>query len=270
MTKRILLTGSTDGIGRLAAARLAAQGHTVCLHGRSQAKLEALQQELLQHNPEAQLHTVCADLSDLTALPALAQAVAVCMPALDVIINNAGVYVSPSRFTPQGLDVRMAVNFLAPVALTRALLPQLRQGQAPLVINLSSAAQSEVSLEVLKGSAEVVEGTAYAQSKLAFTMWTFHAAQIHPEVDWIAVNPGSLLNTRMVQEAFGTHWSPPEKGADLLVKLANWPRPEELNGQYFDNDKGQLGRAHADAYDAGKISALMETTDALLQAHLDA
>ena len=84
------------------------------------------------------------------------------------------------------------------------------------------------------------------------------------EVSVIPVNPGSLLNTKMVQEAFGNHWDSADKGAKILRDLAVSDSFENMSGKYFDNDKGDFGRAHPDAYDSGKINSLIYLTNKLL------
>ena len=76
----------------------------------------------------------------------------------------------------------------------------------------------------------------------------------------IAVNPGSLLNTNMVREAYGQSWAPAEKGADILFDLALNEKHRSMSGQYFDNDSGRYAKAHADAYDSPAIEKLLRVT----------
>ena len=128
--------------------------------------------------------------------------------SLDVLINNAGVFYSQVPLNKQGYDLRYVVNYLAPFVLTEELIPLLEKGTDPRVINLSSAAQSSVSFDVLAGKANTPINAAYAQSKLALTMWSFHLATQVKDVTVIAVNPGSLLNTKMAKEAYGHYWAP--------------------------------------------------------------
>ena len=93
------------------------------------------------------------------------------MPKLDILINNAGIYKSPTDKTKAGLDIRMAVNYFAPVVLTDNIVSVLDRGTNARSINLSSAAQSTVQKDVLTGDATVNASESYAQSKLALTMW---------------------------------------------------------------------------------------------------
>jgi NAD(P)-dependent dehydrogenase (short-subunit alcohol dehydrogenase family) len=183
---------------------------------------------------------------------------------IDVLINNAGVFKSSIPSNQDGLDLRFSVNYFAPYLLTNGLLPILKNSDSPRVINLSSAAQSTVSIEALKGKEAISSQGAYAQSKLALTMWSFAFAKANPEITTIAVNPGSLLNTNMVKEAYGQFWSSADKGADILYELAVSEKHTESNGKYLDNDKGAFSNAHSDAYNQEQINQLIAETNKIL------
>lgn len=268
MSKVIFITGSTDGIGKLAAIQLAQAGHQVYLHGRNAQKLEALIQEIKTLSGNDKINGWLADFADLKAVDMMAKQIKDTLPQLDVLINNAGVFKSPKLKNADGLELRYVVNYLAPYVLTKALLPLLQKGPTARIINLSSAAQIPVDYEVFKGKATASIQNAYAQSKLALTMWSFYLAQQLSNVSVIAVNPGSLLNTNMVKEGFGYHWSSAEKGANILYDLAVSTAYDGITGRYFDNDKGaekgSFGKAHPDAYKADARAKLVQTTEQLL------
>ncbi|MFV9551090.1 hypothetical protein ACNG5D_08145 [Algibacter sp. PT7-4] len=97
----------------------------------------------------------------------------------------------------------------------------------------------------------------YAQSKLALTMWSFHFAKQHKEIISIAINLGSLLNTKMANEAYGQHWSPAEKGVNVIHDLTMSERHINQSGTYFDNDKAMYANAHPDAYDDNTVKLLL-------------
>ncbi|MCT4580337.1 MAG: SDR family NAD(P)-dependent oxidoreductase [Flavobacteriales bacterium] len=259
--KSILITGSTDGIGKLAALKLAKEGHQIYLHGRNKDKLETVIQEIKTQSNNDKINGFVADLSDLETVKEFAKSINE-IPQLDVLINNAGVFKSNIDRT---VDIRLTVNYLSPVLLTNSLIELLQKTKSTRVINLSSAAQVSVSLAALKGHESLSTNEAYAQSKLALTMWTFAMAKKYPAIQFIAVNPGSLLNTNMVKEAYGHHWSPADKGADILVDLAINPKHQNQSGVYFDNDQGVFGKAHTDAYDNFKIQELIAVTAKILK-----
>lgn len=149
MHKTILITGSTDGIGLETAKMLVSQGHHVLIHGRNPVKLADVESTLSALSGEGRVESYLADLSRLSDVEALAKSVAERHDQLDVLINNAGVFKTLEPITPEGLDVRFAVNTIVPYLLTQRLLPLL--GSDGRVINLSSAAQSPVNPEALAG-----------------------------------------------------------------------------------------------------------------------
>ena len=268
MKKSILITGSTDGIGKLAAAQLAAEGHKICLHGRKPEKLVKVISEIKEHTGSENIDGFVADFSDLDAVNKMAATVLGKAIKIDVLINNAGVFKSPVKRTRGGFDIRFTVNYLAPYLLTKILVPVLAKENGARVINLSSAAQAPVDLHALTGKGQLPTQESYAQSKLALTMWSFHLAKAEPDIAVIALNPGSLLNTNMVREGYGRYWSPAAKGGNIICELAIAEEYDGVSGKYFDNDKGTakgaFGRAHEDAYDLAKIERLIEVTDSIL------
>lgn len=268
MNKYILITGSTDGIGFDAAKVLAQHGHNLYIHGRSQNKLDKARDVLLKLGA-ASVTCYLADFTDMHSVAQLAEQIMQDNKPLDVLVNNAGVF--QAEHTGQ-YDIRFLVNYLAPYLLTNKLLPVLDKAQHPLVINLSSAAQAAVSRNALLGNKQITANQAYAQSKLALTMWTRYLAILHDNLTVIAVNPGSLLNTKMVHEAYNQVWSEVSKGSSLIVDLIEDPIYLEHSGEYFDNDlgdaRGDFNDPHQDAFDGNKIKALIETTDQILANYL--
>ncbi|WP_417610984.1 SDR family NAD(P)-dependent oxidoreductase [Owenweeksia hongkongensis] len=263
--KTILITGSTDGVGKLTATKLAKDGHQIILHGRNPEKLKNTIAEIKEKSGNDKVSGFLANLSDFDSISKMITAISNEFSSIDILINNAGVLKSNAQQNQDGLDMRFAVNYYAPYLLTNGLLPILKKSDSPRIINLSSAAQSAVSMEALKGEEPLSEQAAYAQSKLALTMWSFAFAEAHPDIVTIAVNPGSLLNTKMVKEAYGQHWSPADKGADILVELALSEKHATSNGKYFDNDNGAFADAHQDAYSPEKTNQLISETNKILK-----
>ena len=262
MTKKILLTGSTDGIGLETARMLAKQGHTVLLHGRSPKKLDMLAKELTAAG--GTVETYVADLSRMDDVKAMARAVAEKHTGLDVLINNAGVFAVPQVTTDDGLDIRFAVNTIAPYLLTRELLPLL--GSRGRVVNLSSAAQAPLNPEDLAGPGIQSHGMAYAQSKLALTMWNNHLATTlgNDGPVMIAVNPKSMLGSKMVKEAYGVNGADLRIGADIVCRAALSDAFADATGQYFDNDIGRFSSPHPDALDPVKCERVVRVIEDIL------
>lgn len=264
MKKTIVITGSTDGIGKLTAKKLAKEGHTIYLHGRSAEKLSATITKIKEVSDNENVQGFIADFSNLKSAKKMAEEIKKKLSKIDVLINNAGIYNSKELQNQDGLDMRMLVNYLSPYKLTNEILPVLKKGTNTRIINLSSAAQASISEAVLKGNQSSTERQTYAQSKLALLMWSFYLAKKETELQVVAVNPGSLLNTKMVKQAFGEHWSSADKGANILYDLAVSEEYKNVSGKYFDNDKGAFSEAHQDAYKKDKIDSLIKTTNEIL------
>ena len=261
MSKKILVTGATDGIGLETARMLVQEGHHVLLHGRNPDKLNNIQKEL---SAIGTVESHIADLSNIQSVILLSEKIKEKHEFLDVLINNAGVFKTQNPITQDGLDVRFVVNTISPYLLTKKLLPLL--GKSSRVINLSSAAQAPVSLNAMRGDEHLSDSSAYAQSKLAITMWSREMALTLKDKGpvIIAVNPGSLLGSKMVKEAYGISGGDIKKGASILVRTSLEDEFSNATGLYFDNDSGQLASPHPDALDLHKILELKNTLEEML------
>lgn len=256
MTKMILITGATDGLGRATAVALAKPGHNIIAHGRNAQKLEQLKAEI-----GATLSTVQADMSDLSQVAQMARDLKKTYDRIDVVINNAGVFKTSQPRLADGMDVRFVVNTFAPALLSNLLLPIIpKDGR---LVHLSSAAQAPVDVDALAGKRTLQDMEAYAQSKLALTMWSQEFASKHPDGPVsVAVNPGSLLATKMVREGFGTSGNDLNIGVDILSRAALSDKFSAASGQYFDNDSGQFAAPHLDAANAAKVANVVAIIDA--------
>ena len=255
----VLITGSTDGIGLETAKRLASAGHRVLLHGRSSLKLKAARDVV----PKA-AGGYLADLTSMSDVVGLAEAVSSDYDRLDVLINNAGVLKTAEPRTAEGLDARFMVNTVAPYVLCRKLLPRMTEDGR--IVNLSSAAQAPIDMAAFTGDLPIDDPMdAYAQSKLAITLWSrVMAEELSAGPTVVAVNPGSLLGTNMVREGFGIAGNDVGIGADVLVRAATAEEfGKGISGQYYDNDAGSFAPPHPAAMDERMTTATMRVLDSL-------
>jgi NAD(P)-dependent dehydrogenase (short-subunit alcohol dehydrogenase family) len=244
-----LVTGATDGLGKCVAFELAADGATVLLHGRSSERLEATLEEAREETGSEKLGSYLADLSSLGEVRALAEQVLTEQDRLDVLINNAGVIAGERWESEDGYELTFAVNYLAHFLLTHLLLPLLRDCAPARVVNVASAGQSPIDFEDVMLERGYGGMKAYTQSKLAQVMFTFELAERlgGSGVTVNALHPASLMDTKMVLEAFGRSMSTVEEGAEATVRLATSPELEGVTGRYFDGTRE--GRAERQAYD---------------------
>lgn len=265
----ILITGSTDGIGLGAAVQLAAQGHTIAVHGRDEAKLAAAQEVVLRASPTATVTGHLGDLSVLADTARLADEVAAAHPDLGTVINNAGVLRARHERTVDGLDVRFAVNTVSPYLLTTHVMSRLSGLQR--IANISSAAQSPVNLPELTGERPVPDmQAAYAESKLALIMWTNQLAanRVADGPALFSINPGSLLATKMVREGYGMTGRDANIGIDILVRAATASEFADANGLYYDNDNQRFARPHPEAQDPAANATVTATLDSIIASRL--
>ncbi len=256
MPKIILITGATDGIGRETARRLSADGHHLLLHGRSVPKLAATAEELRNRYGAKSVETYQADFSALDQVARLGLILREKHHCIDVLINNAGVFKTVHAAASDGVDLRFVVNAFAPALLAQLLLPILPADGR--VVNLSSAAQASVEFAAPGAKRRLKAMDAYAQSKLALTMWSQAFAKERPNGPVsVAVNPGSLLATKMVRKGFGVAGNDIGIGADILVQAALSDEFADATGRYFDNDVGAFTSPHPDAADPSKVGRVV-------------
>ncbi len=264
MAKTILLTGATDGIGLETAKILVAQGHHLLLHGRSKTKAQDVKQALLTINPHAPIDVFIADLSVLTEVKTMTDAIIAKGIQLDVIINNAGIFMTSNGRSQYGLDTRFVVNTIAPYLLTKLLLPTLQPHAR--IINLTSQAQMPLDWDVFANGGELNASAAYAQSKLGILLWSIALAQeLGNKAMVVAINPKSFLGSKMVKEAYGQEGFDVKIGAELLYRAAFSEEFANASGMYYDNDVESFAKPHPDALIKAQRDTLMLIMDTFLK-----
>jgi len=259
-TKTALVTGSTEGLGRLTARRLAAAGFRVLVHGRSRDRGESLVNEIRAARGEAVFYQ--ADLASLEAVRGLARAIRHDTPCLALLINNAGAGTGPRgaarETSADGLELRFAVNYLAGFALTNLLLPALTAVPHSRIVNVASAAQYPLDFANVMLTRAYSGLRAYSQSKLAQVMFTFDLAETLAGSNTTVncLHPASCMDTRMVTETGTAPLSTVEEGTTAVLHLALSAETAAETGGYFDGMRP--ARAHEQAYDEGARRQLRE------------
>lgn len=234
----ILLTGATDGIGRQTAFDLLDAECDLILHGRNADKLGMLQGELRAHAPNARIETVRADLSSLAEVRGLAEEVKARFPDVDVLLHNAGVFMTSRLLTVDGYEATFAVNHLAPFLLTHLLLPTLQARPEARVVLVSSIAHTRgvLDFENLQGERAWDGVAAYSLSKLANVLFAVELARrlgAGSSVTVNALHPG-VVSTKLLKTGFGIEGRDSlKKGAETSVFLATSPAVSGVTGAYF-------------------------------------
>ena len=259
----VLVTGATSGHGEQVAAALAAAGHRVIVHGRDPDRVARTVAAL---GPAAE--PAVADLSALTEAEALAERIAADHERLDVLVNNAAVgFGAPGEtrsLSRDGHELRMAVNYLAPVVLTRALLPLLRACAPSRIVNVGSIGQVPFDPEDFEFESGYEGVNAYRRSKLALAAFTFDLAE-ELRGCGVTVNclhPASFMPTAMVLESRVHPLSTVAEGVAATVRLAADPALAQTTGEFYNGVT--RSRARPEAYDPGFRRRLRRITDELV------
>jgi NAD(P)-dependent dehydrogenase (short-subunit alcohol dehydrogenase family) len=267
----VLVTGSTDGLGRRVAAELARRGANVLVRGRSRERGERTVAEIRAETRNDRVELHLADLAELRQVGALADELEQAQPELDLLINNAGIGSGlpegqERQESRDGYELRFAVNYLAGFLLTQRLLPLLRRSAPARIVNVASLGQHPIDFDDPMLTRGYSGARAYGQSKLAQIMYTIELAARVPaeEVTVNSLHPGTYMPTKIVLEEIGRSVDSLETGTSATVRLAVDPELEGVSGRFFDRE--QETTANEQAYDPEARGALWELSERLVRA----
>ncbi len=248
-SRTALVTGGTFGIGRATALELARQGLTVILTGRDEARAQAAVSFVQQESSNHSVSYLLADFFRPTEVRALAQAFLAQHEGLDVLVNNAGGTFSEHKLTADGFERTWALNHLAYMGLTLALLPLLKASAPARIVNVASGLYARtLEFANLQGERRYNMGGAYLRSKLANHLFTYALARrlVGTGVTVNAVNPG-VIKTGLARETRGVEklvnllitplQKTPEQGSFPSVYMATSPEVKGISGKFFDKNK---------------------------------
>ncbi|HKA88554.1 MAG TPA: SDR family oxidoreductase [Haliangiales bacterium] len=271
--KTVLVTGATQGIGKVTALELARMGASVAVTARDRARGEATAEEIKDKAGAAvELH-LC-DFASQADIRRFAAEFLAKHDKLDVLVNNAGAINMERRLTPDGIEMTFAVNHLGYFLLTHLLLPAL-EAAAPsriVVVASDAHARGHIDFDDLMGEKSYAGFRAYGQSKLANILFTYELARrldgkrvtancLHPGVvaTGFGRNDKSWLSygIKLVAPFFLT----PEEGAQTSIYLASSPDVEGTTGKYFAKSKEK--KSNRESYDRDVQRRLWEVSEKL-------
>jgi len=281
--KICLITGANAGLGKETALALAKQGAHVVLLCRNLAKAEMARQDIIQQSGNPHIDLIICDLNDLASVKKAAAEFKTKYPQLHVLINNAGFMVLDKKISANGFEATFAVNYLAHVLLTELLLNVLKASAPARILHVSSSVHKRAKLNVddlMFDKAPYKGFTAYANSKLANILYTYHLAK---QLQGSGVT-ANVLDPGMVDTEFGDKvgipaWMriftsvlrpwvkmPPE-GALTTIHLASDPSLDHLNGTYWKAIKP--GESSKESHDSTLQEKLWQHTQRLLNPWLE-
>lgn len=234
--KTVLVTGSTDGIGKATAKALAELGCQVIVHGPDDARARCTQRDLISTTASPDFQAVSADFSSLAQVRELAKEIR-SLPRLDVLINNAGIATNHRTLTEDGFESTFGINHLAPFLLTNLLMDLLQDSAPARVVNVSSSVhkRGRIDLGDLQMKRHFNGWEAYCNSKLANALFTCELARRvnSSRVTANFLHPGAVATKllHVFREGGGTV----ESGAETPVHLALAPEVARVTGRYFVN-----------------------------------
>ena len=259
--RTVLITGSTDGVGRYVASELARHGAHVLIHGRDASRAKDLIDDIKVSGGVAPVFYQ-ADLSSLAGARQLAEAVKADHKRLDVFVSNAGIGSQnggPDRQqSADGHELRFAVNYLSGFLLAHLLLPLLEAAAPSRIVNVASIGQHPIDFDDVMITKNYSGSRAYAQSKLSQVMFTIDLAN-ELKGTGITVNslhPATYMNTTMVRAGGIKPMSTVEQGGAAILHLIEGDDVADRGGLFF-NSMNET-RANAQAYDAAARKKLRE------------
>ncbi|AQP42524.1 dehydrogenase [Streptococcus gallolyticus] len=278
MTKTILITGSTDGIGKHLAMKLASEGHEVILHGRNSEKLRVTISEIQLKTGSKKIHGYLADFSKLEEVYKFSEEILRDFDKIDVLINNAGAYFGDTRVaTAENIEMTFMLSVQVPYILTTELLPLLEKAKSGRVIHTSSFMHHFAQSKVLDFGLEknYSAALAYNNAKL-YSIWLAisQADTLEKKGSSVTVNayhPGLIstnlgndgvkrnLQTRLLTTFMKPFTKDVNQGIETGYFLALSPHVNNLSGRYFSNKK--LALTSLKGYDSLKGQSLIEYCD---------
>jgi len=267
--KTVLVTGSTDGLGRELARALAAEGAHVIVHGRNAERGEAVVEEITATGVGSATF-IAADFASIRGVVAFADTVAAAHPRLDLLVNNAGIAIGrsqPRRTSEDGHELQFAVNYLAGWVLANRLRPQLKAAAPSRVINVASGSAHPIDFDdvMLERPGAHVHG--YGQSKLAQITMTAAIADTFAAdgITMIALHPATMMDTTMVRGLGVEPRTSVDEGRETVMGLIT--APDLQVGAYYRD--GEVATPHAQAADAEAQAKLVALSAELTGVALD-
>lgn len=247
--KTCLVTGANSGIGKATAIGLAKKGANIVMVCRNQTRGEAALEEIRVSSGNENISLMLADLASFSSLRSFAEDFSARYDSLDVLVNNAGLYVPTRQASEDGHELTFAVNHLGTFLITMLLMPQLQAAESSRVVVVASTAHQAGRNTVGSVERGFYQGFfAYADAKLANIMFTYELARrcegtnvtancLHPGVVRTGFgqdDPGVFNIMVKLTKAF---FSSPERGARASLYLASSPAAEGVTGKYFVGEK---------------------------------
>jgi len=263
--KVCLVTGATDGIGKVSARVLAELGAKVIIVGRNPEKSAIVLAELRSISGNKNIDLLMADLAVMQEVRDLAEQVISRYDRIDVLLNNAGGYFTKHEITSDGLEMTFALNHMSYFLLTNKLMELLKYSAPARIVNVSSDAHYGVDMEFenLNGEQEYKAWKAYQKSKLANVLFTYELLKKVPgNITVNCLHPGFVATNfghnnggffgPVLKIAQRISAIDPEEGAKTSIFLCSAPEVKGVSGKYFYKCQPKTSSRESRNMDTGK------------------
>jgi len=275
--KICLITGATSGIGKATAIELARKGMQIIFTSRDEEKGKNTMDEIIKSTGNPDVNMYHCDLASFQSISEFASLIKKNFIKLDILINNAGIWMKQKDMNADGIEYTFAVNHLAPFLLTSLLLDMIRKSDAGRIINVSSGIHYQGYLDIsdpeFKNKA-FNPAKAYTQSKLANVLFTRELAirlkETNVTVNCLApgwVNTGLFRSSNPIVKLAARLWAlTPSKGAETSIFLATSDQVQNITGEYFEKKK--VKKAAKKSYDKELMKKLWKLSEDYLKNYL--
>jgi NAD(P)-dependent dehydrogenase (short-subunit alcohol dehydrogenase family) len=246
-SKTILITGGNAGIGKATAIGLAKTGANIIIGCRDKQRGEEAIADIKRESGNAKIELLLLDLSSMRSVREAADEFKKKHTKLDVLINNAGVFLAKRETTEDGIEKTFATNYLGHFLLTHLLLDSLKASGQGRIINVASKHFGiKMNWDDMMLEKKFSTMAAVGPTKLGLVMFTKELAK-KLEGTGVTVNslhPG-LVRTTLLKDT--SLWiklffkmiphATPEKGAATSIYLATAPEAAKSNGKFFADKK---------------------------------
>jgi NAD(P)-dependent dehydrogenase (short-subunit alcohol dehydrogenase family) len=261
--KIMLVTGSTDGIGRQTAVDLARMGAHVIVHGRNPERASEALDFVRSTTGSKEVSAAYGDLGSMDEIRQMAEDLKRKVDRIDVLVNNAGVYKNERILSNDGIELTFAVNHLSYFFLTGLLFDLVLTAPGGRIVNVASQAHSsQLDFENLEGEKHYEAYDAYARSKLCNLLFTYKLASMLAGSTTTAnvLHPG-VISTKLLHAGWGSGGSRLSEGSKTSVYLSASPEVDGINGKYFVNRR--LARSSTISYDLDTQDKLWKESERL-------
>ncbi len=249
MSKTVIITGGSSGIGKACAIKAAAMGSRVIIPVRNRDRAIACVKEISDISKNSKVEYIICDLARMEDVIAFSKAFRERSDRLDVLINNAGVVSLKRQLTFDGLELHFGINHISHFLLSTLLIDILLKSDDPRIVNVSSGAHKVGTIDFndmdLEKGYSVIK--AYSRSKLANILFTLELSRRYPGISSNSLHPGAVGTNigvdrktgfgRNILKVFGSFVKTPEEGAQTPIYLAFSPDIKGVSGRYFYNEK---------------------------------